>query len=340
MKKSILSIFALSAAFLANGQSIQSSPGYAVDNFSSATEVTSTTEPGLGIYFFKDTTNIAFPYDSGSVSKTGLLSQSKVRLGNGYLGYSLTQPYNVALPIGFDFGKGKSIDASAAYKSVKFVLAANSDTSLYFMFTLVDAAGNTVNSVGPNAASKPNWYKDEIGFVIDKGNAPRYNYNAAAGVKNAVKFAKTGDSITVTIDFTGAYNAMYGPDTANYDFDPSMLTEVVIAVVNDHQNSADGYKRYPLSNAQVGFSLVQVGDITLGVNDEQLFNTKGFVAYPNPSKGGIVHFNVNAENVKVMDFQGKVVFSAANASEVNTESFAKGIYLVQTSKGSTRFVVE
>ena len=259
------------------------------------------------------------------------------------MGYSLSQPYNASLPIGFDFGKGKSIDVGQGYAKLKLVLGANTDTSLYFLFTLKDAAGNIVNHVGPNSAVKDNWYKDEIGFVIDKGNAIRYNYNAALGVKNAVQFTQVGDSITVNIDFTGAYNGDYGSGTAKFNFDSTMLSEVLITVVNDHQNAKDGYNRYGLADAEVVFSKIVVGDINftpLDLKDETLFAAKGFMVYPNPTKEGTVHFNINAENVKVVDLLGNVVFSAASASEVNTASFNKGIYVVNSSKGTTRFVVE
>ncbi len=61
--------------------------------------------------------------------------------------------------------------------------------------------------------------------------------------------------------------------------------------------------------------------------------------YPNPATSTL-NFSEELEGVVIYNSKGTVMFSAAKAKNVNVAEFNKGIYFLQTSKGSKSFVVE
>ncbi len=61
--------------------------------------------------------------------------------------------------------------------------------------------------------------------------------------------------------------------------------------------------------------------------------------YPNPATSTL-NFSEELEGVVIYNSNGTVMFSAAKAKNVNVAEFNKGIYFLQTSKGSKSFVVE
>lgn len=61
--------------------------------------------------------------------------------------------------------------------------------------------------------------------------------------------------------------------------------------------------------------------------------------YPNPATSE-VNFSEELKDVVIYNSHGAVMYSASKASKVNVSEFSKGLYLIQTAKGSKTFVVE
>lgn len=61
--------------------------------------------------------------------------------------------------------------------------------------------------------------------------------------------------------------------------------------------------------------------------------------YPNPATSTL-NFSEELEGIVIYNSKGMVMFSAAKAKSVNVAEFSKGIYYLQTAKGSKSFVVE
>lgn len=290
----------------------------------------------------------------------------------GALDYVVSQPVGIYQPLGFGFGTirlsatdsiKQSINLSAeagkhmkAAISFNFDLAALATTTAGYKvkISLEDAMGKLIDSYGVNGGTE-NQYKDELYVVISKaGKFSLGSSQTTLSAKAKMTIEGETDGVgTVTFDFSGGYGSKYrvitaGPTKTNCPiplpavrgFDSTKVAGVQITVVAQEQVAGNCYQNVKLTDAKVSITRVAVGDLVAGNSDEQLFATKGFVAYPSPIEGGDVNFSATAENVKVYDVVGNVVFSAPSASKVNVDSFSKGLYIVKSSKGSTRFVVK
>ncbi len=92
------------------------------------------------------------------------------------------------------------------------------------------------------------------------------------------------------------------------------------------------------SRAEIALDDVTIAGQTLSTNDF-IFNNS-FTIYPNPVKNGKLYLSETA-NVSIYDISGRLMTSLKEVSEVNTQSFSKGLYILKTGDGKTKkFIVE
>ncbi len=327
---------------------------YAKDYFSSATEPSNSPKPG-GVYWWsqnatgpkldtvKTTVGANCEWDSAYFKYT------TSRQGDGFLNYTLWQPYGKYEPVGVGFGFTHNGGDSTANvldlsnnASVSFTFTNTSEYDLIVKVLLQDINGNTLNSLGHSTIG--NTYVDEVLF-----QAPALSTVDASFVDNAGN--------TVGINFVPepgdkAYFANYPLDacgiggTPVHDtiFDYTQVVGVMITVVNAlNAGKSDGYKPYELDSLTFGISKFFVGNTSAVVGLADNFLAKPtFKVYPNPvsNNGGIVNFEMEVKDVKVMNGVGQIVYSAPSASSLNVTNYQKGLYVIQSSRGASRFVVE
>jgi hypothetical protein len=358
MKKQLLTGLFLASAFFASAQIKATGPGaFARDNFSTLDPVYDN-DLMFGIFYFKDTINTSITYDSVSTTTgdpgtyPGVFAVAKERLGDGKQTYTITQSYGKYEPTGVTFGEGNSIDLTGG-KSVgagsnltaRVTLKSIADSSLRFKFALADVNNNQYDSKGPGRAAGVDVWKDEFLVIVPKGGLAE-----TQGTNNAntgLKVTNNSDgSFTVDLDFSNGYKVDYDNGAAILtNFDSTKVNALLITAVSGTRNADEDFKPYKLIQQKFELLDVTFGDyanaVLVGVQDEVIFGSDSKLAVrPNPATGGVVEFNKNVENVRIFDTMGKLVFSAASATKVNVSSFTKGVYVAQTSKGATRFVVE
>ena len=328
MKKVLLSVFAMGLAFAANSQCANGFFLYsAADDFNQVNQYNK-------VYWWTQTAPA--PVDTfdgrdpvaGCTQGTANFAYTSQRLGNGKLTYTITQPYGKYEPIGVGFGDGDSLDLSGGNAQVNIGFKNLYSADVHFSVALQDVKGVVLNAKGNNGGTG-NQYLDDV-----------FTYTVAAG-----------GTFSQKVDFTtGTYASSYTldplnceastPNPADNSFDFTKVKAVVFTITTvANAGGADGYKPLGYQNAQFEISKFEVGGCVTGISDGILSSSSGFAVYPNPATGDKVSFT-KAENVKVMDSMGKVVFSAPSASEVSISSFTKGVYVIQTSKGTSRFIVQ
>lgn len=274
---------------------------------------------------------------------------------------NLTGGSNLTLTVGF------KIDAASLAASQ---IRPTAD-GIKVKFSLKDINNVGIDSKGV-LGGKTNQYNDEIFVVIDKTG----KFKIPDPLKNKKTITlddKSEPGVTfVTINFNNdgadiGYEAIYpkltddtyvtkslcvdglvGDDNAptkgankpKLGFDSTKVAGFAITFLQNEQLGGDCYFKTTLTDFKFDITVFSLGQIALGNAEDEVFNKKGFIAYPSPIKGGNIKLSATAENVKVYDVLGTMVFSANSASEINVDAFNKGLYIVKSSKGSTRFVVE
>ncbi|MBC7391135.1 MAG: T9SS type A sorting domain-containing protein [Opitutaceae bacterium] len=367
MKKVLLSILTLCAGLTSHAQ-IENGyfpeRGYAMDfvtdaqnvnkvywwNQDNPNDTTVTVRVDRLIDVFND---ICTTYRAPFVYNWVRVPMSGTDLHSGYVSYTLNQTYGNYEPVGVGFGEGNTLDISHNNAYLGFKFKNTSATTIVLQVGLQDINKHIINSMAVNTATgvKPNTvvteaYKEQISFTLD-----------------------AGASVDTVLDFNESRYPSYTPYYPEYkkddcnrslssttnvpnptkirNFDYTKLYAVTFTVVNEkvlypYPGGEDGYKPDVLNNASFQISKFRVGiQNALGLNDDdQSSNTKVLSVYPNPVNNGILNLSAIAQNIKVLDVLGNVMMTSSSAKELNVSSLNKGVYTLQCSKGTSRFVVE
>jgi hypothetical protein len=263
------------------------------------------------------------------------------RVANTGLNYTMTQQYMNYEPVGVGFGftyknaqktdsSANTLDLSGGKAYFHFKLTNTSRYSYTVKVGLQDSTGAIVNAIG---TSKDNQvYLDEV----------------------TLKLAPSA-SVDTTINFNvNAYHSLYTYDTCyvgsaagkDKSFNYSIVTAGMVTVVNDSNAAAlDGYKPFTLHNATFTLTNIFIGDIhaanPVGIADNFLAKPS-FRIYPNPvsNVNGVLNFEKEVKGVQVVNSVGQVVYSAPSASSLDVNNYQKGIYVIQSTTGNARFVVQ
>lgn len=389
MKKILLTSLIIGSSIASFAQGIQAAaPGFAWDSFDKAKEYGDVvgTDPSLGIYLFRDSTNLNTPYIKGFKHFTdGKYAYNKTREGDGVLSFIVSQPYGLFKPqIGVVFGDGKTINLTGTSSLVlrvglKIDIATVPNlegVKIKFGIKSINGLDTVAIDSKGSLGGKTNQYLNELAIQVKKNKAGTALLaptvpNESTMPPNTITFPPSTEPgvILVDINFNGGYEAVYpaiqlkadgaaanacvgavkgnggtgvvGASNPKKGFDSTHVSGFQLTFLSANQVSDDCYFNEELVDFKVDFTEFKLGDLTVGLGyDEEVFNKRGFIAYPSPIKGGNLKLSATAENVKVYDVLGTMVFSANSASEINVDGFNKGLYIVKSSKGSTRFVVE
>lgn len=81
----------------------------------------------------------------------------------------------------------------------------------------------------------------------------------------------------------------------------------------------------------VRYDMVTITSNLLGT-EQFNFGDYRFTIYPNPSNKELVHLS-KAQDIEVFDASGKVIYTAKNATSIDTKAFQSGVYFIKTAKG-------
>ncbi len=122
---------------------------------------------------------------------------------------------------------------------------------------------------------------------------------------------------------TSSYGGDNGAETLVYIAPADSPTEKAYLVI---ANEVSG----TLTIYEVNSDLLSVED---AAND-----VKTFAIFPNPAKDGVVYFNREA-SVQVYDLNGQLIFKGNKLKELNTSSYASGIYIIKTEEGISKKLI-
>jgi len=301
-------------------------------------------------YYKRDASNVATAFTDG------VLKSSQTRNGDGVVTFTVSQPHGLFIPqVGVTFGKGKSLNltgASSLYLKIGFqmdlVSLAATQTSvssdgIKVKFSLKDANDVGIDSKGA-LAGKNNQYLDEIFVVIDKTG----KFTVPASLKNTITLdATTTPGVTyVTLNFNDVgtdkgYEAIYpkltdveyvdnencvgdltgdggikGASNPKLGFDATKVAGFALTFLQNQQLAGDCYFKTTLTDLTFSITDFQLGNSTLAVADEEVFN--------------------NNEVVSVYDMMGAFV-ATGKLKELGLESGK--LYVVKSGNKSRKIVM-
>lgn len=293
----------------------------------------------------KQCTTFMAPY----VYKWVRVPQNGTDLTSGYVSYTMNQTYGNYEPVGVGFGEGNVLDINNGNAFLGFKFKNTSSKPIKLQVGLQDANKHIINSMAKKVGSaiKPvtstgQIYTEQVEFVLAAG----------ASVDTVLDFnPKRFDGYTPYYPeykkdecFRSLENTPTFPNPVRIRlFDYTKLYAATFTVVSTTRkyDFEDSFKPNSIKNVTFQISKFRVGTQNgLGLNDEESNISNILSVYPNPVNNGLLNLNMVVQNIKVLDVLGNVVITSASAKEVNVSSLNKGVYTLQCSKGTSRFVVE
>ncbi|MBC7388079.1 MAG: T9SS type A sorting domain-containing protein [Opitutaceae bacterium] len=360
MKKVLLSILTLCAGLSVQAQFDNGyfpERGYAMDYVSDAANV-------QNVYWWEQSkdTVVTVKVDSLKVPSTCITTRKPFvynwtrtagvsgDVASGFVSYTMNQTYGNYEPVGVGFGEHKILDISKDNAYLGFKFKNTSPYDIILQVGLQDSNKNIINSmvIMKSGVYSPelvagNSYHEQIQFTLKAGGSVDtiLNFNESRYPDYTPYYplyAKGKCNISVNDD-----PALPNP-TRVRNFNYKILYAVTFTVVGTivPGGNKDGYKPAPINGATFQISKFRVGTMnTLGINDnDELYSTNVLSVYPNPVNSGILNLSSIALNIKVLDVLGNIMITSPSAKELNVSSLNKGVYTLQCSKGTSRFVVE
>lgn len=186
---------------------------------------------------------------------------------------------------------------------------------------VLDGMIDGVTDNGDIFYATPNMERTRTSFVIPGGTND--NVELTEWVKR-----QTDGKLDMKPDFLFTYEG----------WDPSISAPVMVEdslIVGDVRPSANG--RILLGtfmNPVDGSPFVYIVDMDAPSDIKKMNADSGISVYPNPATN-VLHINGQAENVRVLDLAGRLVYESSSASNtIPVSTFGKGTYLVKiTSSG-------
>ncbi len=248
---------------------------------------------------------------------------------NGWVGANTSCSGSESMiPAGLSNGT-TAIDASTAPGSV-----AGNAANAYYSGT----QSGTPDQLRAAMMNPANWIAAAGG--TDPQNWPAWNFPTAIQVTDVV----TPDDTTITITFSGNVDPIVGSSTGNYTGIDGLLSAAVSGnTVTLTYSVPFGDQNYTL----VIGSILGANGMSSGCNFNFTFDgslaipevsgNSEFRMYPNPTSG-IVNLSITSD-ITVYDLTGKGIYSASQATNIDTSSFARGMYLVKTGNGITQKLI-
>jgi hypothetical protein len=245
-----------------------------------------------------------------------------------------------------NFGEGGNIHNSLAHSGMRMnydnnegvaKLEFDGTQTLVSPFTVRLTEGNCLNmdNSGVDLSNNGQTYiKARIKPSIDMKFGFEIGLNIGGNYQTPVKTSPT-DWAVATVNVTGNVWQEVEIPVHSHLLDGSVadLSKAigVSFIVNDEQKQGAG---------SILIDWVKIGDgVLLDVADSKV-SKESIEIYPNPVSNGIVNFSKELTNVSAINAFGEVVFSSSLAKELNVVNFSKGIYILKSDEGTTKFIVE
>lgn len=240
---------------------------------------------------------------------SGNISSSYVRnTTTKKMEYTLNVPgggcWDPAIWVGFTASTATPGINISAHKSFSVVFTNSGNTTIDVYIDLVDSTKKVIN--------------------VDAGGTPL-----------AYKSIGAGQTVTIDLDLTGAYYFVDPQTYTGFDF-----TKVIGMDISIFNSAVDG-NWDPLAlpaNYKVALSEFKLGvGNGASVNDLE-GNT--IAIFPNPARGHEVSFSQPLTNIKVYNAIGELIMSEPQATKINVSSLQQGIYMLTSTQGISKIVVE
>jgi hypothetical protein len=206
----------------------------------------------------------------------------------------------------------------------------------------------------------------EFAFVEVSSDGNTFvRFPVTSNIPDTAQMAMTGVDCSLVNNLAGKYVFGYGTpfDLEELKNEPNLnvnaITHIrlidVVGTINPQHATHDQYGHkindpYPTAFASSGFDLDAVGVInTVGLSsvDELTVRSSQLTVYPNPNSGGSLQIKVEEEligkSLKVIDMMGRTIAEDRLESQysiLNTQYFAKGVYMLSAGNSTQRLIIE
>lgn len=225
------------------------------------------------------------------------------RTGNGKLTLSVSQGSECWEP----FGISTKLDLSNN-STFEVSITNTSNTAIYFDISLVDENKKVINA-----------------------NANGVNYSVASIAPQETKI--------FTGNFAGGQHKTWPGPQLSGGLDFSKVVEVDMTVVNASQPENNNWGPLAISDLSVQINSFKIG-ASAGSSISETFNNATFSIYPNPSSSGVITFSKNLSNVKMYNQLGELMQTATNASKLEVNTYAAGVYFIHSEQGISKVILQ
>lgn len=200
-------------------------------------------------------------------------------------------------------------------------------------FEVITAAHPTYGAIF-NASNSNNGFKNRSdnkgpepeGVLVKEIDGSYYAFVLLERVGGVMIYDVTVPSAPVFLQYLNNRDAVAGGSEGG-DLGPEGIVFV------DESDSPTGTALIIVSNeVSATLSIYSLDNVTLGLEEHNYNNN--FSMFPNPANTK-VNFS-KADDYKLYDFSGRLVKQVSNASSINVEGLAPGMYMINNSKGLSK----
>ncbi len=319
--------------YVANNNGTCESPRTAVTVTVSSTPPTSgpglcnTVKPMGFVDDFSTDTDYTDPNGNGGIywwppSGTSTIYELTRNSANKSLDVTVNQAAGAYEPFGMSFGDTYAFDFS---QDLTYEVTIKNDCNkpIFARLAAKDANGKFVSLNGVPAAADA--WKYSIDIKIDAG-----------GTGTIIKNAMNDNNIALSGTFDGGSDVAWvgGVATILTDFDKTKVAGFQLTIIDASANPPGAL------SGVIHITKARVGNVNcvVGVNETSAKNNY-FTIYPNPVTNGVLNFNGTVSDIYIYNAAGQMVKSVYKADKVNVNDLSKGLYMIKTSKGFSKFTI-
>ncbi len=201
--------------------------------------------------------------------------------------------------------------------------------------TKVDLSGNSKFEVSiTNTSSFPIYF--DIAIV---DNTKKFINCDADGKNYNVPSIAAGETKIFSGDFAGGQHKSWPGPTFTTGLDFTKVVEVDFTIVNADQPEVNEWQPYAITDATVTLNYFKLGAVGgVGIND---ISGKDMLSiYPNPANSSVVNFSQQLTNVNLYNTVGQLMLSANSATKLDISTLSAGIYMLTSTQGMSKLIVE
>lgn len=296
------------------------------DDFSSEEEYT---DYNGGLHWWGD--------DGSSGNFNAILTRDHL---NKELDVVLSQGLNEYESFGLSFGEQNTIDFSPDM-SYELIVENKSDSTLIIWLELQDFEGNTISTDAPyeNDAESNAWkYSISMKLYPQSSNTLKIGTQNSSGTLEGILSGSFEDGYQVT--YGGICSDVCRDQNVNISKTAGFLITVFNANNTGYTEGSNTplFAPYPLDEIDISIKSFKVGLNTI-TDTKQVIATPNF-SFPNPVTSDRLKLDQVVQYAALYDMTGQAVRSTTQSNEIDLVGLKKGLYILQTEKGSTKLILE